>query len=340
MKLSAFDYHLPPELIAQAPAPQREQSRLLVLNRDNRQLEHTIFDRIGAYLPPNSLLVLNNTKVIPARLSGRKSQTSGKLELLLVHRADFSDTWEVMVKGKVKAGTRFHIKNKLGGEFLSQTTSGHWLVKFQYAGDWESLLEELGQVPLPPYIKGARFDDKQRYQTVYAILPGAVAAPTAGLHFTQDLLERLQNMGIELAWVTLHVGPGTFAPVKVENIADHKMGAEFYFIPLKAQEQIKQAKQAGRKIITVGTTATRTLESAADETGMITQPEGWTNIFIYPGYCFRLIDGMITNFHLPASTPLIMTCALAGRPIIMQAYQEAIKRRYRFYSYGDAMLIL
>lgn len=343
MKLSEFDYNLPPELIAQSPAPQREQSRLLVVDRNNSKLEHSKFANIGNYLPQDSLLVLNDTKVIPARLMATKTKTGGKLELLLVHKLpDNSKTevWEALIKGKAKTGASLRIQDKLYGKIIEHKDNGHWLVEFSYEGNWNEILQEIGQVPLPPYIKGSRPDDLQRYQTVYARNPGAVAAPTAGLHFTPTLLEQLQQSGIDIAWVTLNVGPGTFAPVRVDNIKDHRMGAEYYSIPESSIELIRQAKQTGRKIVSVGTTTTRSLESSGNENGNIDKPEGWTDIFIYPGYRFKIIDCLLTNFHLPGSTPLIMTCAFAGKPLIMKAYQEAIQEKYRFYSYGDAMLVL
>ncbi len=339
MKLQEFDYYLPPELIAQAPAQQRDQSRLLVVNRDSGQLQHSVFAQLGDYLPQDCLLVLNDTRVIPARLIAHKSKSGGRLELLLVHQTE-TNVWEVLIKGKAKPGLAFRVQDRLRGEVISERDDGHWLVKFSYQGKWEDVLQAVGHVPLPPYIKGERPNDSERYQTIYARCPGAVAAPTAGLHFTPHLLEQLQRSGIELAWLTLNVGPGTFAPVRVEEVEKHHMGAEYYSIPQNTIQQIEQARQAGRKIVAVGSTTTRTLESASDEQGNIRSPRGWTEIFIYPGYRFHLIDCLLTNFHLPASTPLLMTCAFAGRELIMKGYQEAINKKYRFYSYGDAMLIV
>ena len=339
MKLDEFDYHLPPGLIAQAPAKRRDHSRLLVLEKSSGKLSHSIFHQLGRHLPSRCLLVLNDTRVIPACLQGHKEPGKGKLELLLVHR-QAPDCWTVLIKGKVKEGQHFNIRDNLRGEILAREENGRWRVKFQYQGCWEEILEQAGQVPLPPYIKGRRADDAIRYQTVYARRPGAVAAPTAGLHFTPRLLEQLQASGVELAWVTLNVGPGTFTPIRTQRIQQHRMQAEYYLIEPETIRQLAQARRQQRKIVAVGTTTTRALESAADEQGRISTPSGWTDIFIYPGYRFKITDGLLTNFHLPASTPLLMACAFAGRERLLDAYRRAIAARYRFYSYGDAMLIL
>ncbi len=343
MKLSEFKYHLPAELIAQAPARQRDRSRLLVVDRDSGQLEHSVFADLGKYLPEDSLLVLNDTRVIPARILAVKAKSGGKLEILLIHRdvsGNHPDIWEVLIKGKVRPGALIQAGDNLSAEVIDKLDNGHFLVKFSYKGNWEEVLQSVGHVPLPPYIKGARPDDSQRYQTVYARNPGAIAAPTAGLHFTPQLLEQLRQTGIEIAWITLNVGPGTFSPIRAEDLREHQMGAEYYSIPQSSVDLIQKAKKTRRKIISVGTTTTRTLESASDENGNIRTPAAWTKIFIYPGHKFRVADCLLTNFHLPESTPLVMTCAFANKPLIMRAYQEAIRQKYRFYSYGDAMLIL
>ncbi len=341
MHLHDYDYELPQELIAQDPLEDRSASRLMVLDKKTGETSHHIFSEIGSFLKPGDCLVINDTKVIPARLMGSKVGTNASIEVLLLKRAE-KDVWETLVKPgkKCKVGTVVSFGGGLlTGEVIAIAEEGNRLIRFRYDGIFEEILDRLGQMPLPPYITHA-LKDKNRYQTVYAKHEGSAAAPTAGLHFTRELLSQLEEKGIVIAHVTLHVGLGTFRPVKVENILDHHMHSEFYRIEESEAEKINAAKAAGHRIIAVGTTSTRTLESAADADGRIRAASGWTDIFIYPGYRFRVIDGLITNFHLPESTLLMLVSALAGRENILAAYRTAVECRYRFFSFGDAMLIL
>lgn len=341
MDVKDFYYELPQELIAQDPLEDRSNSRLMVLNRRSGEISHRIFREITDYLKPKDCLVINNTKVIPARLYGIREDTGAKIELLLLKRKE-NDIWETLVKPgkKAKTGTKISFgEGLLKGEIIDVIEDGNRLIHFSYEGIFEEILDELGQMPLPPYITHA-LQDKNRYQTVYAKYDGSAAAPTAGLHFTPELLEQIQTMGVKIAEVTLHVGLGTFRPVKVSDVLSHHMHSEYFQIDTKAADLINQTKDAGGRIISVGTTSTRTLESAADKTGYIKAQSGWTDIFIYPGYSFKVIDGLITNFHLPESTLLMLVSALAGREQILSAYQTAVKEKYRFFSFGDAMFII
>ena len=340
MDVKDFDYELPEELIAQDPLEDRSSSRLMVLDRETGEFEHKVFKDIIDYLNPGDCLVLNNTKVIPARLYGAKEGTNARIELLLLKRKE-NDVWETLVKPgkKAKPGTRIVFGDGLlVGEIIDIVDEGNRLIKFHYEGIFEEILDKLGQMPLPPYITH-ELKDKNRYQTVYAKYDGSAAAPTAGLHFTKERLEQVKAKGIKIAEVTLHVGLGTFRPVKVDNILDHHMHSEFYMVSQEAADTINTAKKEGHRVISVGTTSTRTLESAADENGMLRECSGWTEIFIYPGYSFKVIDGLITNFHLPQSTLVMLVSALAGREHVLNAYKEAVKERYRFFSFGDAMFI-
>ena len=340
MDVKDFDYELPEELIAQDPLEDRSSSRLMVLDRETGEFEHKVFKDIIDYLNPGDCLVLNNTKVIPARLYGAKEGTNARIELLLLKRKE-NDVWETLVKPgkKAKPGTRIVFGDGLlVGEIIDIVDEGNRLIKFHYEGIFEEILDKLGQMPLPPYITH-ELKDKNRYQTVYAKYDGSAAAPTAGLHFTKELLEQVKATGIKIAEATLHVGLGTFRPVKVDNILDHHMHSEFYMVSQEAADTINTAKKEGHRVISVGTTSTRTLESAADENGMLRECSGWTEIFIYPGYSFKVIDGLITNFHLPQSTLVMLVSALAGREHVLNAYKEAVKERYRFFSFGDAMFI-
>lgn len=340
MDVKDFYYELPQELIAQDPLEDRSNSRLMVLNRKSGEISHRIFREITDYLKPEDCLVINNTKVIPARLYGIREDTGAKIELLLLKRKE-NDIWETLVKPgkKAKTGTKISFgEGLLKGEIIDVIEDGNRLIHFSYEGIFEEILDELGQMPLPPYITHA-LQDKNRYQTVYAKYDGSAAAPTAGLHFTPELLEQIQTMGVKIAEVTLHVGLGTFRPVKVSDVFSHHMHSEYFQIDAKAADLINHTKDAGGRIISVGTTSTRTLESAADKTGHIKAQSGWTDIFIYPGYSFKVIDGLITNFHLPESTLLMLVSALAGREQILSAYQTAVKEKYRFFSFGDAMFI-
>lgn len=341
MEKKDFYYYLPEELIAQDPLEDRSASRLMVLDRAKKGVEHRTFRDIIEYLQPKDCLVINNTKVIPARLLGRKEGTDAGIEVLLLKRRE-KDIWEILVKPgkKAKIGTRILFGNGcLIGEVVDIVEEGNRLIRFFYDGIFEEVLDQLGQMPLPPYITHP-LQDKNRYQTVYAKYNGSAAAPTAGLHFTQELLEQIKEKGVEIAKVTLHVGLGTFRPVKTENILEHHMHSEYYCIEEAEAEKINRVKQNGGRIIAVGTTSCRTLEAAADSNGILKGCSGWTDIFIYPGYTFRCIDGLITNFHLPESTLLMLVSALAGREYVMEAYQIAVKERYRFFSFGDAMFII
>ena len=340
MKTSDFYYDLPKELIAQDPLRDRSASRLMVLDRVSGEITHRHFHEITQYLHPGDCLVINDTKVIPARLYGRREETGGAVEVLLLRRMD-ADTWETLVRPgkKARPGTKlFFGDGSLRGEVVDVVEEGNRLIRFSYDGIFEEVLDRLGEMPLPPYITH-KLEDRSRYNTVYAKHEGSAAAPTAGLHFTPELLQQVEDMGVKIARVTLHVGLGTFRPVKVEDVTQHHMHSEFYVISEEAAETVNRTKEAGGRIISVGTTSTRTLESAADEDGRIHPCSGWTEIFIYPGYRFKCIDGLITNFHLPESTLLMLVSALAGKEHIMNAYEEAIRERYRFFSFGDAMFI-
>ncbi|MBO5279029.1 MAG: tRNA preQ1(34) S-adenosylmethionine ribosyltransferase-isomerase QueA [Lachnospiraceae bacterium] len=341
MELKDFYYDLPQELIAQDPLEDRASSRLMVVDKSTGKTEHKGFRDIVGYLRPGDCLVLNNTKVIPARLLGNKVGTNAGIEVLLLKRHE-NDVWETLVKPgkKAKPGTKISFGDGLlVGEVLEVVEEGNRLIQFTYEGIFEEVLDRLGQMPLPPYITHP-LQDKNRYQTVYAKYEGSAAAPTAGLHFTKELLEQIEQMGVSIATVTLHVGLGTFRPVKVENITEHHMHSEFYRIEQSEADKINQAKKNGGRVICVGTTSCRTLESAADENGFVKECSGWTEIFIYPGYHFKVLDALITNFHLPESTLLMLVSALAGREHILAAYEEAVKEQYRFFSFGDAMLII
>ncbi len=340
MKTSDFYFDLPQELIAQDPLEDRSSSRLLVLDRETGEIRHRVFRDILSYLKKGDCLVINDTKVIPARLMGTKKDTGAGIEILLLKRRE-NDIWETLVRPgkKCRPGARVVFGNgDLEAEVLEVLPDGNRLVQFAYQGIFEEVLDRLGQMPLPPYITHP-LKDRNRYQTVYARYEGSAAAPTAGLHFTEELLEQIRAMGVEIARVTLHVGLGTFRPVKVENVLDHHMHSEYYQVTREAADLINSAKKAGGRIISVGTTSTRTLESVALEDGTVQAGSGNTEIFIYPGYRFKAIDGLITNFHLPESTLLMLVSALAGRDHILKAYEEAVKERYRFFSFGDAMFI-
>ena len=340
MNLHDFYYELPQGLIAQDPLEDRSSSRLLLLNKETGEVEHHIFKEIINYLQPGDCLVVNNTKVIPARLIGSKVGTDAKIEVLLLKRKE-DQVWETLVKPgkKAKPGTKISFGDGLlTGEVLDVVEEGNRLIRFSYEGIFEEILDQLGQMPLPPYITH-QLQDKNRYQTVYAKHDGSAAAPTAGLHFTPELLQEIRDKGVKIAHVTLHVGLGTFRPVKVENIMEHHMHSEFYVVEEDQAELINATKAQGGRVIAVGTTSCRTLESASGEDGILRAGSGWTDIFIYPGYDFKLIDCLITNFHLPESTLMMLVSALAGRDRIMAAYEEAVKERYRFFSFGDAMFI-
>lgn len=341
MKTSDFYYDLPKELIAQDPLEDRSSSRLLVLHRKSGEIEHRIFSDIADYLRPGDCLVRNNTKVIPARLFGVRKDTGAVIELLLLKRRE-KDIWETLVKPgkKARAGVELIFgEGKLQGEILSVEEDGNRLIRFHYEGIFEEILDELGQMPLPPYITHT-LKDKNRYQTVYAKYEGSAAAPTAGLHFTEELFRKLEDKGVTIANVTLHVGLGTFRPVKVEDVTEHHMHSEYFRIEPEEAEKINAAKAAGGRIVCVGTTSCRTVESATDKNGILQAGEADTEIFIYPGYNFKMTDVLITNFHLPESTLVMLVSALAGKEQIMEAYAEAVKERYRFFSFGDAMIIL
>ncbi len=340
LRTSDYFFELPEELIAQDPLTDRSSSRLLLLDRKNGKTEHKIFKNITEYLKPGDCLVLNNTKVIPARLLGVKEDTAASVEVLLLKRRT-DDIWETLVKPgkKLKPGARMVFGDGLlKAEVLEIVEEGNRLVKFYYEGIWEEVLDKLGEMPLPPYITH-KLQDKNRYQTVYAKYEGSAAAPTAGLHFTNELLKQITNKGISLAYVTLHVGLGTFRPVKVDNVLEHHMHTEYYQVSQEAADIINETKQKGGRVICVGTTSCRTIESAADEHGLLSECCGNTDIFIYPGYRFKVLDGLITNFHLPESTLVMLVSAFAGRNHVLQAYEEAIKEKYRFFSFGDAMFI-
>ncbi|MBR6033342.1 MAG: tRNA preQ1(34) S-adenosylmethionine ribosyltransferase-isomerase QueA [Clostridia bacterium] len=340
MKVSDFDYELPEELIAQHPNKKRDEARLLVLNRSEQTIEHKIFKDIIEYLNPGDCLVINNTKVIPARLYGIREGTGANVEFLLLKRIE-NDLWEVIVRPgkKLKVGAKVNFgEGRLRAEIKDVLENGNRVVEFKYEGIFNEILDEIGLMPLPPYIKES-LKEKDRYQTVYAKYDGSAAAPTAGLHFTTELLKKIEEKGVEIANVTLHVGIGTFRPVKVETIEEHEMHSEHFYIKPEDAEKINNAKRNGKRVIACGTTSCRVLESVADENGLVKPIESDTNIFIYPGYKFKCIDALITNFHLPKSTLVMLVSALAGREYILRAYQEAINQKYFFFSFGDAMFI-
>ena len=341
MDVKDFYYDLPQELIAQDPLEDRSSSRLMVLDKITGEVEHRHFKDITEYLRPGDCLVINNTKVIPARLYGVKEGTEAKIEILLLKRKE-NDIWETLVKPgkKCKIGTKIVFgEGILTGEVVDIVEEGNRLIQFHYEGIFEEILDRLGQMPLPPYITH-QLQDKNRYQTVYAKYDGSAAAPTAGLHFTPELLQQVRDMGVEIAEVTLHVGLGTFRPVKETDVLKHHMHSEFYKIEQSEADKINKAKKEGHRVIAVGTTSTRTLESAADENGFLTEKSGWTEIFIYPGYQFKVIDALFTNFHLPESTLVMLVSALAGREHVLAAYETAVEEKYRFFSFGDAMFIV
>ena len=340
MKTSDFAYDLPEELIAQDPLSDRASSRLMILDKQTGEITHRIFRDITEYLKPGDCLVLNDTKVIPARLIGEREETGGKVEVLLLKRGE-DNVWETLVKPgkKARPGTRLVFGGGLlRAEVVDIVEEGNRLIRFEYEGIFEEILDQLGQMPLPPYITH-KLEDKNRYQTVYAVHEGSAAAPTAGLHFTKELLKQIEDMGVKIAHVTLHVGLGTFRPVKVENVLDHHMHSEFYVVEEAEAKKVNDTKAAGGRVICVGTTSCRTVESASTEDGILQAKTGWTDIFIYPGYKFKILDALITNFHLPESTLVMLVSALAGRENILAAYNEAIREKYRFFSFGDAMFI-
>ena len=340
MNIEEFDYDLPKELIAQHPSDKRDEARLLVLNKEEKTIEHKIFKDIIDYLNPGDCLVINNTKVLPARLYGNKVDTGIEVEFLLLNRIE-GDIWEVMVRPgrRLKQGTKVVFGNGiLNATILETMPGGNRKVLFEYNGIFNEILDQIGLMPLPPYIT-ERLKDKDRYQTVYAKYDGSAAAPTAGLHFTTELLEKIKEKGVEIANVTLHVGIGTFRPVKVENIEEHQMHSEHYYIKKEDADKINNAKKSGHRVIACGTTSCRTLETVADDQGFVKETEGDTSIFIYPGYKFKCLDALITNFHLPKSTLVMLVSALAGKDFIMEAYKIAVDEKYKFFSFGDAMLI-
>ena len=339
MKISEFDFHLPEELIAQEPIAPRDMSRLLVLNREEQSIDHKIFRQLTEVLEKDDLLILNQTKVLPARLLGSKD-TGANIELLLLKRTK-GDYWECLVKPgkKLKPGTKVSFGDgELQGEITDYTDSGERIVHFTYEGIFEEVLDRLGEMPLPPYIQ-KELEDKDRYQTVYAKEQGSAAAPTAGLHFTEELLEQLKNKGINIAFLTLHVGLGTFRSVKCENIEEHKMHSEYYSISKETAQLINQTKDMGRRVVAVGTTCIRTLETVGNAEGRVEESSGWTDIFIYPGHKFKVVDAIITNFHLPKSSLIMLISAFAGTDFVKKSYEVAIEEKYRFYSFGDAMFI-
>ncbi len=341
MDVKDFNYELPEELIAQDPLEDRSSSRLMHIDRITGAVSHDRFYNIKDYLKPGDCLVMNNTRVIPARLYGVREDTGSHMELLLLKRRE-ADIWETLVKPgkKCRTGHRFVFGDgSLKGEIIDVLPEGNRLIHFEYEGIFEEVLDALGEMPLPPYITH-KLKDKSRYQTVYAKYDGSAAAPTAGLHFTNELLNEIREMGADIAEVTLHVGLGTFRPVKVDTIEEHHMHSEFYIIDEEAAAKINKAKEGGNRVICVGTTSCRTLESAADDNGYIKAQSGWTDIFIYPGYKFKVMQGLITNFHLPQSTLLMLVSAFAGRENVLKAYEEAVRERYRFFSFGDAMILL
>lgn len=340
MKTSDFYFDLPEELIAQVPIEDRSSSKLMVLDKETGIIEHKIFKDVINYLNPGDCLVLNNTRVIPARLIGEKQDTGGKIEFLLLKRTE-EDTWQALAKPgkKAKIGTKFSFGDgKLIGEVVGLAEEGSRIIKFHYEGIFEEVLDELGNMPLPPYIT-ERLEERERYQTVYSKHRGSAAAPTAGLHFTEELLKQIRDKGVDIAFVTLHVGLGTFRPVKVDDVLNHEMHSEYYMVDKEAAEKINRAKSNGNSVICVGTTSCRTVESASSEDGTIKESSGWTKIFIYPGYEFKIVNRLITNFHLPESTLIMLVSALANKESVLNAYETAVKEQYRFFSFGDAMII-
>lgn len=340
MKVTDFDFYLPEELIAQHPMEKRDEARLMVMDKKTGEIEHKIFKDIIDYLQPGDCLVLNDTRVLPARLIGSKEGTGGKIEFLLLKRVD-KDTWETLVKPGKRAqiGTRFVFGDgELKAEVVGLGEEGSRIVRFEYEGIFEQVLDKLGQMPLPPYIT-ARLEDKEMYQTVYSREQGSAAAPTAGLHFTEELLEKIKEKGVNIAFLTLHVGLGTFRPVKVENIEEHNMHSEYYCISKATADIINRTKENGKNVIAVGTTSCRTLETIGDENGRVREQSGWTNIFIYPGYKYKVVNNLITNFHLPQSTLIMLVSALSSKENVMDAYKTAVNEKYNFFSFGDAMFI-
>ena len=339
MDISDFDYELPEELIAQIPVEPRDSSRLMVLDPSNHTIEHRRFSELGDFLKRGDLLIFNDTRVIPARLIGAREHTGGKVEVFLLRQIE-KDQWEALVKPgrKVRVGSVVKFSEELSCEILTHTDFGGRIVRFIYDGVFEEILDRLGTMPLPPYIH-EKLEDRERYQTIYSRVKGSAAAPTAGLHFTESLMEELRQKGVQFGFVTLHVGLGTFRPVQVDTIEDHVMHREYYSVSEETAELIHTAKKEGRRVIAVGTTSIRTLESAAAATGIVEAGTGWTDIFIYPGYEFKIVDAVITNFHLPKSTLIMLICAFAGRAFTLEAYRTAVAEEYRFFSFGDAMLI-
>lgn len=340
MKVSDFYFELPEELIAQYPLEKRDSSRLMVLDKKTGEIEHRKFHDILEYLNEGDTLVLNNTRVLPARLIGEKEETGGKIEFLLLKRIE-GDKWECLAKPgrKAKIGTVFTFgEGKLKAIVREIGEEGNRIIEFMYDGIFEQVLDELGQMPLPPYIH-EKLEDKERYQTVYSKEKGSAAAPTAGLHFTEELLKEIKDKGVNIAYLTLHVGLGTFRPVKVDDVNNHVMHSEYYHLDKENAELINKTKEAGNRVIAVGTTSSRTLETIGDENGRVREQSGWTDIFIYPGYKFKIVDNLITNFHLPESTLIMLVSALAGQDNIMNAYNTAVKEKYRFFSFGDSMFI-
>ncbi len=338
MKTSDFSYDLPSELIAQHPAQKRDQSRLMLLNKKTGEINHKKFYNIIDYLNNGDVLVLNDTRVMPARIFGHRPEKDESIEILLLNHK--GDTWETLAKPgkKLKIGTEIIFSDELKAEVIDISEDGSRFLKFIYLGIFEEILDRLGEMPLPPYIQ-EKLEDKERYQTVYSKEIGSAAAPTAGLHFTKELLKKIEEKGIEICFITLHVGLGTFRPVKVEDVTKHKMHSEFYIIRDDVAQKINKAKDEGRRIVAVGTTSIRTLESAADDKGYVKAKSGWTDIFIYPPYKFKCVDALITNFHLPESTLIMLVSSLSTREIILNAYNVAVKEKYRFFSFGDAMFI-
>lgn len=342
MKLSDFKYNLPEKLIAQYPSEKRDQSRLMILHRDTKTIEEKIFKDIVAYIEPGDCLVINETKVFPARLMGTKDKTDAHVEIFLLRQLE-NGLWEVLVKParKVRVGNRLSIGGELVCDVIDNTVSGGRVVRFSYEGDFFEIVERLGQSPLPPYVKREPEPiDKERYQTVYARVRGAVAAPTAGLHFSEDILKQLQKKGVRIAPIVLHLGLGSFRPVQVEDLSRHKMDSEYYEIPQESADSINETMRSGGHVVAVGTSTVRALETQVTSEGWVKADRGWTDKFIYPPYEFKIVDRLVTNFHLPASTLLMLCSAFAGRDFIFKAYRKAIKEKYRFYSYGDAMFII
>lgn len=340
MKVKDFYFDLPKELIAQHPVEKRDESRLMVVNKTNKEIQHKQFKNIIEYLNPGDCLVLNDTRVLPARLLGMKEETGGKMEFLLLKRIDVNH-WETLVKPgkKAKIGARFVFGNgELKATVMSVSEGGSRIVEFEFEGIFEEVLDKLGEMPLPPYIT-EKLEDKERYQTVFSREVGSAAAPTAGLHFTEDLLCQIKAKGVKIVFVTLHIGLGTFRPVKAATVEEHEMHSEYYMLSSEAAAIINGVKEAGGRVIAVGTTSNRTLESIADDNGRVEEKSGWTDIFIYPGYKFKIVDAIITNFHLPESTLIMLVSAFAGQDLIMGAYDMAVKERYRFFSFGDAMFL-